>query len=423
MKKFLQVTMLTAIYTFLKMIAGFIIGKVIAVYSGPAGLAMLGQIQGFMTILTGVAASPVSTGLIKYTAENWQDGEKACKPWWSACFRVTGILFLIVIPLSIIFSEKLSSYLFETDNYSWVVIISACILPLSVLNTSISSVLNGQQKYKQFIMLGMLSVVVSTLTMIFLVIFFGINGALIAAAFNGAIAGIVLFIACIKQQWIRIKYWFARVEPYHIKGIVKYTLMALTTATSVPLSLIFIRNILISQTNWVDAGNWQAVWKISEVYLSVVTMALTTYFLPRLAILKESNLIKKEINITAPYVIGVTILMGLVIYLLRDLSISILFTEEFRPARDLFAAQLLGDILKISGFLYAYTLQAQGHGKLFIVSEVLFSLLFVISAYFLVNIYGVHGANYAYVLTYTIYFFFSFIFTNFVNVRRVNVLG
>lgn len=37
MKKFLQVTILSAIYTFIKMIAGFIIGKVVAIYTGPSG--------------------------------------------------------------------------------------------------------------------------------------------------------------------------------------------------------------------------------------------------------------------------------------------------------------------------------------------------------------------------------------------------
>ncbi len=409
--------MLTAIYTFLKMVAGFVVGKVVAIYTGPAGLAMLGQIQSLMTIITGITAAPVSTGLVRYTAETWPEGEQACVPWWRACAKISAVLFLTIVPLTILFSTQLSLLLFETQKYGWLIIFASCVLPCSIVNTMIASVLNGQQHFKKFIFLGMLSVIISTAIMSLLVIYFGINGALIATALNGAIAGIVLFLSCIKQPWLRFRFWFGKTEPYHMKAIGKYTLMALTTAATGPVSLICVRNILVDQTNWSDAGHWQAVWKISEVYLSVVTIALATYFLPKLAILKDSILIKREINTTLPYVMGITVCMALVIYLLRDFSITLLFTEEFRTARELFGMQLIGDVIKIAGFMYAYPLQAQGHTKLFISTEILFSLLFVASCYVLVGIYGVHGANLAYTFTYTAYFIFAFIFTNFVNVK------
>ena len=112
--------------------------------------------------------------------------------------------------------------------------------------------------------------------------------------------------------------------------------------------------------------------------------------------------------------------MALSIYLFRDLIITILFTDEFRSARELFFFQLMGDVIKIAGFLYAYTLQAQGHTKVFITTEVLFSALFVLASSFFVVIYGVQGANISYVLTYGLYFVFAFVFTNYINVRKDN---
>ncbi|HDD9762742.1 TPA: O-antigen flippase, partial [Escherichia coli] len=84
MKRFFKVAILSAIFTFLKMIAGFIVGKVIAIYTGPSGIAMLGQVQSLMNISVGVATSPVGNGLVRYTAENWDGGKGKCKcaPWW-----------------------------------------------------------------------------------------------------------------------------------------------------------------------------------------------------------------------------------------------------------------------------------------------------------------------------------------------------
>lgn len=402
------------------MIAGFIIGKVVAIYTGPTGVAMLGQVQSLMTIVAGVTTAPVSTGLVRYTAENWQEGKEACAPWWRACFKVTVLLFLLIIPVFILCSKNLSGLLFNDKQYAWLIIFACSVLPFSVLNTLIASVLNGQQYYKQYIFLGMLSVLVSTIFMAVLVISFNLKGALIATALNSAIAGIVLILFCLNKSWFRLKYWWGETDKDKIIKIIKYTLMALVSVASMPVALLCVRNILIANTGWEDAGQWQAVWKISEVYLGVVTIALSTYFLPRLAILKSSLQIKKEVNSTILYVLFITIIMALGIYLFRDLAITILFTDEFRSARELFLFQLLGDVIKIAGFLYAYPLQAQGHTKVFICSEVLFSVLFVIASYSFVAIYGVQGANISYVITYSLYFVFAFVFTNYINLLRDN---
>ncbi|VEB96361.1 O-antigen translocase [Cedecea lapagei] len=93
---------------------------------------------------------------------------------------------------------------------------------------------------------------------------------------------------------------------------------------------------------------------------------------------------------------------------------------SFRSARELFFFQLLGDVIKVAGFLYAYPLQAQGHTKVFICSEIIFSIIFVMTSYFFVVLYGVQGANISYVVTYIMYFIFAYIFTNFINIRIKN---
>ena len=45
MKRLLKVTAMTGLLTLLRMAMGFVIAKVVAVYTGPAGMAMLGQVQ------------------------------------------------------------------------------------------------------------------------------------------------------------------------------------------------------------------------------------------------------------------------------------------------------------------------------------------------------------------------------------------
>ncbi|MCV5682378.1 O-antigen flippase, partial [Escherichia coli] len=81
---------------------------------------------------------------------------------------------------------------------------------------------------------------------------------------------------------------------------------------------------------------WQAVWKISEAYLTIMTIALSTYLMPKLSSLNESVAIKKEVNTLSLAIIPCTIVLAFLIYITRDISISLLFTNDFYNARELF---------------------------------------------------------------------------------------
>lgn len=413
MKRLLRVTALSGLLTLLKMAMGFVIAKVIATYTGPTGMAMLGQVQSMINSFNGIVNAPVSAGVVRFTAENHSLGYERCSPWWRASLEWTIILCAIMIPSGVFFSDTLSEWLFKNIEYSWVISLTVIFLPLTAIGTLISSIINGLENYRRYIFLMMVSVTISSVLMITMIIHSGIKGAFIAAALQTSMIGAVMLITNIKQKWLSIYYWWGGTNNKARLDIAGYIFMAITTAITTPLALIVIRNMLISQVGWDMAGQWQAVWKISEVYLSVITIALSTYYLPKLSTLSGVDKILKEINKTAFVVIPFAALSALIVYFFRDLAIYILFTDEFKPARDLFLVQLCGDVVKIASWLYAYPMLARGATKWFVTSEILFSLLFVMLAYFFILGYGVHGANYAYLTNYT--FYLVFIVT---NVRR-----
>jgi len=72
--------------------------------------------------------------------------------------------------------------------------------------------------------------------------------------------------------------------------------------------------------------------------------------------------------------------------------------------QDLFAFQLIGDILKILGWVLGYLLLARAMSKIYIVMEIVNFLLLVLFSYFLVNRYGSVGATLAFAIVYFIYF-------------------
>jgi len=96
------------------------------------------------------------------------------------------------------------------------------------------------------------------------------------------------------------------------------------------------------------------------------------------------------------------------VYILRDVAIKLIFTEAFGPARELFAMQLVGDVVKIVSWLYAYPMLSRGATKWFMGTEIVFSASFILLAYVFVVRYGVQGANYAYVTNYCLYLIFLY---------------
>lgn len=414
MKKLLKVTAMTGSLTLVKMLMGFIIAKVVAIYTGPSGMAMLGQIQSVVTSLNGLVNAPTSNGIIKYTAEFSPKGTEACVPWWRASVHWAMVISILAIAITISFSTRLSGWLFDNTEYAWLLIICACSLPLVTLGTLLTSIINGKQQYRQYIKVGMFSTLVTAGIMIYMVISYGIQGALVAAALQNAIVGIVMLVLNLKQSWFSFNNFWGKVERKYLFGLGHYILMAITTALTVPISFIFVRNEIITNTSWVDAGQWQAVWRISETYLSVLTIALGTYYLPKLSTLSSRSEMQTEIINTLKIVIPFAILSAGAVFIFRDLIIKILFTDEFKGARDLFLIQLCGDVVKIVSWVIAYPMLSNVKTKLYIFSEIFFSLTFVLFTQYFVSKLGVQGANYAYLTNYSLYLvsmIFMFVFS------------
>ncbi|WP_233954925.1 O-antigen translocase [Pectobacterium versatile] len=406
MKKLLSVTLLSGLLTLARMASGFIIAKIVAIYTGPSGMAMLGQIQSIVISLNGIVNAPVSSGIVRYTAEFEKEGVEACAPWWKASLWWLAVILCILVPICFLLGHDLSNWLLNDSSYAWVIWSITAVLPIAALGTLANSVINGYQQYRRFVALGAISTTFSCILMITLIVNFGIEGALLAAAVQSGLIGLILIFSVLRQPWVKLGYWWGKTDRVHKKKIGGYVLMAVTTALTTPIALIGVRNILISHVGWEGAGQWQAVWKISEVYLGVITIALSTYYLPKLSTLQGVENIRAEINQTVKIIVPIAAVMALGVYICRDLAISMLFTEEFRSARELFSIQLIGDVIKIASWLYAYPMLSRGATKWFVSTEIVFSITLVLLTYILVPFYATQGANFSYVINYSLYFIF-----------------
>ena len=397
----IKTSVLTGISTVIKLVSAFVINKVIALYIGPSGLAIVGQLQSFTSIITTFSNGAISSGIVKYTAE-YQDIEEK-KKIFSSSIVISLICSLIISIFLFGFSDYLSELILKDIQYSSVFIIFGATIFLFALNMVLISILNGQKEIKKYVLVNIAGSIFSLVFTSILIMQLNLMGALYAMVLNQSVMFFVTLAFVIKSSWFKLEYFKQGLDKESLSKLSKYSLMAIVSALTVPVSHLIIREYIGENLGWDSAGYWQGIWYISTMYLMLVTTTLGVYYLPRLSEIQDNKELRKEIFSGYKIIMPIVILASLIIFLLKEYVILIAFSKDFMPMMELFAWQLIGDVIKIASWLLAYLMLAKAMTKVFIYTEVLFSALFVGLSILFVDKFGLVGITYAYALNYLLY--------------------
>lgn len=399
-----KVSFLNAIATLIRMLTGFVSVKVVAVRLGVGDMALLGQLNNFSAMFLIFSTGGIGAGLTKYIAQ-YADSPKKYQVFFRTGFQITSVLSILCGLVLMIGSGYFSRSILKSDDFHYVFIIFGVTIIFYALNAMLVNVINGFRQFKTYVMVNIAGSVVGLIFTIVLSYSFGVYGALIAAITYQSVVFIITYSMVSKSYWFNIKKLFGRFSvPAAIK-LGHYSMMALVSAVSVPLSQLIVRSYINTQTGSLEkAGLWEGVNRISAMYLMVLTTSLSVYYLPKLSQLKTRTEIRNEIFSVYKLVIPALILVSLTIFACRHLIINILFDEKFSGMENLFAFQLTGDFFKIASWILAYQLIARAMTKTFIVTEVLTNASFALLSVYFVNHYGNMGATIAYAVNYFLYF-------------------
>jgi PST family polysaccharide transporter len=398
----IKTSLLNGIAVIIKMLALLGINKILAVYVGPVGYAALGQFQNAVQMITTFASGAINTGVTKYTAE-YHDRPEQQRLVWRTAGSIVLLGSLLASIVIAVFSKQLADWFLKTQAYSGVFLWFSATLMLFTLNTLLLAVLNGKKEILLYTISNIVGSVFALIVTGGMAIAYGLYGALVALAIYQSLAFFVTLYLCRKADWFRLGYLFGSFDKQVLLNLSKFTLMALTSAVSVPVSHMFVREHLGVTFGWSSAGYWEALWRMSSAYLIVATTTLSVYFLPRFSELKDASALKAEILNGYKLILPVSMACGLFIYFFRDLIISILFTADFYPMRDLFAWQMVGDSLKIGSWLLAYLMLSKTMFKSFMLFEVISAVGFVLLTHYFTERLGLQGVAVAHAVIYFVY--------------------
>ena len=385
------------------MLTGFVSVKVVASIIGPAGVALVGQLNNFATIAMSLSSGGINNGITKYISEFKDDPAKVAT-FLSTALRITVICSLCVGVAMIVLNRLLSRLILQTEEYWYVFLIFGFTILLYALNSMLLSVVNGFKEFKKYVKINIANSIVGLCFTLAFVLTLGLPGALVSAVTYQSVMLFITMWMIRKSAWSVWSNFKMRLNRLASKQYFKYTLMTLTTALTVPISQLLLRSYVITEISPIEAGWWEGLTRLSGSCLTIVTTSFAVYYMPRLSELHEAQKLSKEIFKAYAVIVPFLVIGFLLVYLFRYPIIRILFTSEFYPMADLFFWQFIGEIFKICSWLLSYIMVAKAMVKTFVLTEVIFTGAYVLFSYYFIRIDGIMGIPKAYVINYILYF-------------------
>lgn len=403
----IKTSLLNSVAVTVRMLTLLGINKIMAIYIGPIGYAMVGQFYNAVQVISTFASGAINLGVVRFTAEYSGDESLQQKVW-----KTSGSIALIGSLLSsfiiILFNKNLAVFFLKDESLGGVFVWFGASLTFFVFNTLLSAILNGKKEVRKYVVANVAGSLISLALTVWLAISYKLYGSLVALGIYQSLAFFVTLYICLRSDWFKLRYLFGRIDSKIAKNLIKYTFMALTTAVCTPFAHILIRKHLGQNLSWEAAGYWEAMWKFSSAYLMLLTSTLSVYYLPRISELQIGSELKKEIIDCFKIVVPASIFLGVVIYFLRFTVIDVLFTAEFYPVSHLFFWQLIGDTLKIASWIFSFVFAAKSFMWLYVSSEIIFSFSFYGLVLLLEPRFGLEGSAMAHAINYSFYLMFVF---------------
>jgi len=266
------------------------------------------------------------------------------------------------------------------------------------------AIMNGFSKYKYLIIFNIFGQILGAIITILLIWKNRIDGALTAVAIAESIIFLITLVGIINRQNLAPLIKASKFSFKLTKKLSSYSGMALFSAIILPLVALFIRNYIIDNVGVESAGHWEAMNRISNYYLMFVSTLLSLYILPRFSEIDTIKDFRKEVFSFYKTIIPIFGLGLIIIYFLRHFIVLIVLTEEFQPVEDLFFWQLLGDFIKVLSVVIAYQFLAKRMFWHYIITEAFSVTTLYFTSQYLIDEFGVVGANMAHFVTYVLYY-------------------
>ena len=398
----LKITSLNSLVVGTRLLISLVVQKLLAEYTGQAGIAKVGQLRNISTMLMSLTSLGTFNGVVKYVSEYKSDQKNLLKLFstlYVISFTASVVLFFILFFGASYFSHKL----FLSDDYAVVIKVMAVAVPFISMHRIFTGVINGLSDYKKHAKIELISYFFGVVLLLISLYYYSLNGVLVAIAITPIIQFTVLIIIFGKLLKEYIDFKSISFNIPFLKPLLGFTLMSFIGTVLLNYIEIDLRTLILERISVAEAGSWTAMNSISKIYMQFITIIFPIYILPKYAVIKTSFEFRKEVFQIYKTLIPLVITGMLLVYFSRNILIQVIYTKEFLGMASLFKWQLLGDFIKFVAIVLSYQFLANKQIKYFVVTELLSLFLYYIFGRYFINDFGSEGIVMAHFFRYSIY--------------------
>lgn len=351
--------------------------KIIAVMAGPAAVALLATLQQTRQMALVAATGNGQTALVQGASAFHGDQRREylrTVAWFFGGATVAVVLALVAGPRLV---QAVAGLPPGTESLiEWLAIPVA----LSAVFVFLSAMLNAQGGIGR---LGVLQVAAS------LAMALGAwpaarrllegraQGLVYLLSFSAAVS-VVLAAGLLVRDVDKLKPWFwgpgrlwAWRAARHFVSISGAMLISGLAATAV---LLWVRRRITASQGLAVTGQFDAAWNISMNHVTVVLSSLQTYFLPALARTHgegRSNGLERNARISSVLTVAALAATAVIaaLALAKPWALVLFYSSAFRPAAAYLRWTLVGDYLKVAGWILSIPILAAADMKAFLTAD------------------------------------------------------
>ncbi|XHR85597.1 MAG: oligosaccharide flippase family protein [Gloeotrichia echinulata GP01] len=377
MREILKAFTKTVSGTAISLVIGSLSVKIIASILGPAGMGLYSILRQIHSTTMIAATMGGQTALVQGGASRQDEDRDAYLKTVLILFIISAALFSILL---FILAPTLSLHLLNRQDEMAVTLIRGLAIPifLTVITGYASGVLNIHRA------LGYMALVQTLASVVTLALSYPVAMA-VKSGYDLALLGIMTASQATSLGLFGFWLWRKKyLQPLlhnlrnsfdKVSARYFFSFAGVTVVTSLFQSLIMlgIRGIIVQKYSLAEVGIFDAAWTLCGTYLSLITGAFSTYYLPTLSQLEDRQLIRNLMQRTLLLIaiISTIIIVGMIC--LKQQIVSLLFSHDFIPSLSLIRWLLIADYLKMLSFVLAFPMLAFTHLKLFFLTELLWN--------------------------------------------------
>ncbi|WP_339560289.1 oligosaccharide flippase family protein [Pseudomonas sp. EA_65y_Pfl1_P113] len=399
-------TLKTAVGQFFGLVLGAVAVKLLAVLAGPAGVGLYSILRHLQQMLSSVASIGGQNAVVQGLSSHQGISKRQ---FFISSFYVFFVASLLLSIGVFIFADFIAAWIFEGEHTSairWLII----PIVLGALLFFFRGVLTAEMEFGALSIVTMLTGLGAALVALPVGLAYarGNSNVMVLLLAGGPLLGLIAAFFYVR----RIGY-FKDVKSVSPTGatraaIVRFLRVALPSLLSLFLTLgsvLIVRSYIVRYYGLEGAGQFDAAWSISAMYLALFLTSLQSYLLPELSKVNDG----RDLHFALAKAFHFSLLIALpligCLVVMKPLIVSILFSREFLPSLDVLRWVLVGDFVRVLGWVISTALVARADMRGFAMAEALWSLIFMSVSLFLLP-YGLEWVGFAYFVSYVFYLVF-----------------